>query len=129
MSELAGMMMKRAESKSELSVTEFTAVKEMIRECCFGYSIYETKKKIAKVELGVEMDAPTNPVTAYVYVMEMGAELSAIAEERGWCKQFAGKGQWSQIGRKIKAKQSPIYSYKFYGKDVVMYAFEQTEAL
>lgn len=126
---LAGMMLKRAESGEELSISEFTAVKEMIRTCCVGYSIYESKAKVTKVELGVQMQSPTNPVTAYVYVKEMGAELSILSEDRGWCNQYAGKGQWTQIGRKVKAKESPIYTYKFYGKDISMYAFEQTEAV
>lgn len=128
MTELLKAMQTRTAETTEMSISEFNALKDLIAQCCPGYFLTDKKIKSAIMEIGKESDKAVNPVTGYCYGYEMGVELIHISKKNNWCSQFAGKKQWESIGRKLIAGSKPVYEYKLYGRDVEMFAYEQTIA-
>lgn len=119
---------KRIENGMELTQSEFDAVKKLVKFCAPGYCVSKIQKRTAKVELGMSMDAPTNPLTGYMYGYETGGELATLVMSKGWCGQFAGKAQWATLGRKVSEGQDPCLTYQsIYKKPISLFAYEQTE--
>lgn len=119
---------KRIDIGTELTASEFSLIKDLIKICAPGFAINKSQKRSPKIEIGEKSEKPVNPLTGYEYGYETGAELSYIAKKNNWCFQFAGKSQWESMGRKIIPNEQPAYSYlSIYKKEINLFAYEQTQ--
>jgi hypothetical protein len=124
----------RESAGTDLTLPEVLALRKLLSQCAPGYQIKKVPKK-TKTEIGVRVADPMNPVTGFEYSGSTKDMLALVAGDENWCGQFAGRKQWIQAGRRVKANQEPCYEYnsiyssKENPKTIQLFGFEQTEKL
>jgi len=132
-------MFEEIGERGELSVSDYKILVRIIPKIVPGYKLRKISKSSVepKYDLGVCQVGSdgehmcVNPVTGSVYTGETGEVLDRYIESVGGdsCGQFAGASQWTKVGRAVNNKNAPVYTFKMYGRDVGLYAYEQTRSL
>lgn len=119
-----------------LSDKEKQLLRALIKKCWVEMRL---EKIPTKIELGKKSIDPVNPVTGLLY--ENADVLDAIWDwitdfdsdtsfsDKKACRQFAGKAQWRKVDREVSYGAYPVHTWSMYGKEVAIYAYEQTEEM
>jgi len=142
-------ILERALDGSPITVQEMKAVKILLEKCAPDFRVTKAhySKKGGKFmspvfELGIKQETPCNPASGYIYPIQpindpIGARMQQHMNDYEICGQFAGKGQWTALGRKVKENEQPHFytdgrrvnketgEITRYG----LFAFEQTEPM
>ena len=125
MSAFLTALQNRIDSDNEITISEFAKIEEFIYSKLPQYSLTKKKIRFNNIEIGKERNVPLNPFTDFEYMTEEYRPLMTYYGEQGCCGEFATKSQWANSGRICKG--NPIMKRKMYGKDILYFAFEQTE--
>ena len=128
---MADELRKLLDSEAEITLSDFEVLKELVKTKCIGYEIKQKRQRILENHdvdcLGERSDAPWNPTNSYFYVDKTKDALLEMMDQAGWCGQFAGRGQWARLGRVPKQGCTGLKTGKAYGRDIILFPYEQTE--